>query len=248
MPPQPLSSIRRDARIFTGASSAKARPLLVQLVAHALATSSDIEYHMGSLLATMLGANAPPAIAMFYALTSSTGQADAIGAAAERVLGIGSNELDLFEIVMYQAKNAASHRNRFAHWAWAYCDELPDALLFIDPEALMAHDIADTRRQAPQDGRHLAGSLDRSRIFVYRGKDLNEAIAELGEASYCMAQFKMILSPSVRAGEAAEWRDHIYRHLLTRPVIAEALSRLRERRKNDPKARPSRRRRSRKEE
>jgi hypothetical protein len=243
MPAQPLSSVRSNARLYAGASSAIHRPLLAQLVAHAVAIWADIEYELGGMLAAILGAAAAPSMAMFYALTSSTAQNAALGAAAESVLGRRSRELEMFEIVIRQATTAASHRNRFAHWAWAHCHELPDALLFIDPEALVAHDIAHMVAQAPHDGRHLAGPLDRSRVYVYREKDLKELTDALSEASYCISQLKMIMNPQMRSGSGtAEWRDGIFQHLLSRPEIAEALSRLRERQKTNPRARPSRRR------
>jgi hypothetical protein len=246
MPPQPLSSVRSDARLYVGAGSAIHRPLLAQLVAHAVANWADIGYQLGGMLATMLGADAAPSIAMFYALSSSAAQIAALGAAAESILGRGSRDLEVFELVMLQAKKAATHRHRFAHWPWAHCDDLPDALLFIDPEALVAHDIADVRSQAPHDGRGLLGPLDRSRVYVYRERDLKEATEDLWEASYCISHLRMVLSRHLRSrSETAEWRDHIYQHLLSRPGIAEALTRLRERQKTNPGARPSRRQRRR---
>jgi hypothetical protein len=147
---------------------------------------------------------------------------------------------------MRQAARAASHRNRFAHWCWAFCRELPNALLFIDPAVLLGHDMASGALSAPFDGRGLLGDLDTSHVLVYREPDLKEAIEALRKASYCIAHFRMMLNPIVMSSDSTkEWRDRIYQLLITEPEVAQALAQLNERRKNDPKARPSRRRKGR---
>jgi len=208
-----------------------------------MATWADIEYQFGGMLITMLGANAAPAAAMFSALTSSVAQLAALEAAAASVLGAASREYELFGVVMREATRAATHRHRFAHWCWAFCDELSDALLFVNPEALMEHDMNRGGVEAPFDGHGLLGDLDRSRVLVYRERDLMEAIEELDEASYCVSHLRFMIALKSRA--PSEMLAQRYLSLITRPGVAQALIRLRARRKSDPSAHPSRRRKGR---
>jgi len=246
VPAQPLSSVRSDAQVFVGASSGGVfRPALAQLAAQVVATWADIEYQLGGMLATMLGANAAPSIAMFYALTSGAAQMAALRAAAASVLDEGSRDHELFEVIIQQAERAARPRHRFAHWVWGHCNELPDALLLIDPEALVKHDMADNRFHAPHDGRGLLGPLDRSRVYVYREQDITEILADLEEASYCASHFRMLLIPKLR-GQMRDRVDDIYERLLDRPGIAAALTRHRKRQKAGSARRASRGRRARK--
>lgn len=247
MPPQPLSRVRSQALVFVGATGVtSARPVLVQLAAQAIATWADIENQFGGMLTTMLGANAGPAAAMFNALLSAAAQMAALRAAATSVLGAASREHELFGVVIDEAARAAGHRNRFAHWCWAHCDELPDALLFVDPEELMEHDMKRGGTEAPFDGHALLGELDRSRILVYRERDLKAAVADLQEASYSVSHLRYLIA--VRGVAASPVLDQLYRDLTTRPKIAEALSRIRSRQQSAPTERRGRRRTQRNDE
>jgi hypothetical protein len=209
MPPQPLSSVRRDVRIIAGACATIFRPSLARLAAEAIAHWADIESQFGGILVTMLGTQAPPASAMFFALTSSSAKWSALGAAAEVALGEGSRDLEMLEVVIEQAKKAALHRNRFAHWCWAHSPDIPDALLFIDPEALVAHDIASGTHQAPHNGRGLLATIDRAKVYVYREKDLTEAVKSLDDVSYCVSRSSDRAHPSNADGAARRTRAAI---------------------------------------
>lgn len=244
MPPQPLSRVRPKAEVYVGATGAvNHNPALSQLAGHAIAIWADIENQFGGMLATMLGANAGPAAAMFQSLTSITAQRSAVDAAAQNVLGSKSPEYDLFAIITDQAIRASKPRNIFAHWCWAYSPDLPDALLFINPEELLAYDMKAKSSRVPFEGRALTGELDRSKILVYREMDIKEAVIALDRASYHVSYIRVLLTPWLLAHDSLkDMRDQLYRTLTTEPEVAEALSRLSERRKSDPKARPSRRR------
>jgi hypothetical protein len=182
LPPQPLSNVYPKATIFVGAFSGRRQAELAALVAQCIATSADIGVQYGLLVTTLLQAQAKPTAAMFYALTSDVAQIAALKAAATEILGDGTRELDLFDAIMWGATDVSRrHRNKFAHWVWGYADEIPDAILFIDPEALVAHDILlGGFMQAPHHGRGLnINKIDVTKIVVYRERDIKEALEEL---------------------------------------------------------------------
>lgn len=233
MPPQPLSSVRRDARPYLAADIiVKQQPELAALAAGVIAHAAHIENLFGAILTTMLGANAAPAAAMFRALTSMNAQADVLAAAAEVVLD--PVDQDLLGVLTALCEKAAKHRHRLAHWAWAGCFELPDAIILIDPEGLLEYELNTNSFMSPNEGRGLGDDFDPKWALVYRKKDLEEAVAALNRAHMLLSVFRTCVVPFVR--EEPRFRDPQYPRLLAQPEIAEALAKLAEARKSNPSA------------
>jgi hypothetical protein len=234
MPPQPLSKAQPDADVFlTAKHISTTRPELATKVAHAIALSSLIENLFAAMLTTMLGAQARPAAAMLRSLQSLGLKRAAIKAAAEEVL-TDHDELDLFTAVVDECDSASKHRNRFVHWAWATASvgnvDL-DALVFIDPKALLAHEANARGHMYPNDGRGLYGDeIDRSGVLVYRARDLDEAVAELERAHDYLSALRMLVIPSPKA-KSVFAQSH--QRLLNAPPIARRLEKLRSLRKSD---------------
>jgi hypothetical protein len=158
---------------------------------------------------------------MFLSLTSSSNQMTVLGAAAKAKLV--SREVELFEAVMTIVRTVAKERHRLAHWCWALSDDLPDALLLIDP--------AD---QAPlfanMLGYHdVSADIDRGNIFVLRKPGAQEILTKMNTVRLFVSELLRIFCKEDR-GE----RFALLRTLSSEPQIHEALSRLRERQKNNP--------------
>jgi hypothetical protein len=75
MPAQPLNSVLRNPTYDLTPERIEERPELAVLLAKGIAISAVIETQWGRLLAGMLGAKAPPVIAMYQALTGGNAQA-----------------------------------------------------------------------------------------------------------------------------------------------------------------------------
>src|SRR5438477_4398207 len=87
MPPQPLYSVRRNAKIAPDHLDIRKRPELAQLLGIAIATWAHVESALAGLLAGMLGGKpAETPIAMYNALTSTASQYAAMRAAADTSL------------------------------------------------------------------------------------------------------------------------------------------------------------------
>jgi len=79
-------------------------------------------------------------------------------------------------------KRAGAKRNKIAHWLWGDSPEIPEALLLVDPEAvLLQHVNTKEFAQAIENGDFSLGKpkLDLSKVCVYRNNDFLEIFREL---------------------------------------------------------------------
>ncbi|HEX7759260.1 MAG TPA: hypothetical protein VF459_07155 [Caulobacteraceae bacterium] len=245
MPPQLLTSVRSNGSLFVGSGAAAKRPIHALLVASAIAISAEIETQKGQMLAALLGANARPAAAMFTSLTSSVAQSASLRAVVDVTLS--GEQLDIFEAVMRLCDIALKDRNRFAHWVWGTVHELEDALAFIDPEAMIDYSVKKHDRRfhvfgAPGILQGLSSDdFDYSRVWIYRQKDLIEAVGSLQQACENISALRFV------AGRSDSQADQLYQEIKTRPEIASELARLNKKRETRPDARSQRRRKGRSE-
>jgi hypothetical protein len=241
MTAQPLSKVRSNANLHVGAVTAQMKPQLAAYVAQAVAFSAEIDTQLGELLASILGASARPAAAMYVALTSSASQRAALRAAAE--VALTGERLDVFDVVMRLSDVALKDRNVFAHWVWAYIDELPDALLFVEPEALIEHNINPKSRSLQIGGpRTLTNDqIDFSRVTVYRQKDLSQSVDRLQASCGRLSLLRFI------GDRSNPILDGLFQMLLDDDDVQSGMARLTSGRKTSPKARPQRRRKGRTE-
>lgn len=183
MPPQPLSSMRRDAMVNIDPISLRIYPDLARKIADVIATWSQIECNLGVILARMLGAGVRSSMAMYLALNSSSAQTAALEAAAK--ISLSPERLELFSALCVLVKRASGHRNRMAHNLWGTSNELPDALVLLSPDAVLALHTNNAEYMANwREGKHVVDPstlprLDLSECFVYRENDFREIILEL---------------------------------------------------------------------
>ena len=232
MPPQPLSSVNKNAVVKWGTQYAFERnPNLAILAMRVIAGWAHADSFMQSVLIKMLGARAEPAARMFTALNSSNAKIDALSAVARSVL-VPEN-LEMFEAIMMVTRPAARARHRLAHDLWCYSDDLPDALLLLDATANFDFTLQQAifRLQNPMvtlvEGR-TAPTFPKDRVFVYRERDLEEIKDQVSNVGNFWALFHDIamLNPTLPVPN--------FRELELEPQIKEALARLRKQSGNAP--------------
>lgn len=246
MHPQPLSSLLSNPTYDLTPAHIGQRPELAVLMAKAIAISAVIETQWGRLLAGMLGANAPPVIAMYQALSGGNAQRDALRAAAERVLA--PEQKELFDALTLIARPLARMRNRLAHGGWGICHELPDALILQDPESVvwMHHEVDEYIRQimsmpVAERAAVKEPKEDLSAILVFRKRDFEELIHALQRLRSFLAVFTNLLSRGgAQPVRSASIHAAILQQLLSEPEIVEAIARLRQNQKKAPAVRPQR--------
>lgn len=230
MPPQPLSSVRRDARPIADPAALGRQPTLATLVAEIIATWSRIESTLGNTLGMMLRAGVQVSAAMYRAIFNFKIQMDVLEAAAR--LSLSQEDFELFGAIMVIVKRTGTKRHNLAHGLWGYTDGLPNALILFDPDEVLTYSasIADFMRSMYQGNFEATYEKpDLSKIFVYREKDLSEILSEMRSVDEMTKTFA-----TLSFGPRAPLADQLRTQLLGEPQIQAELNRIRARNRNAP--------------
>jgi hypothetical protein len=182
MPAQPLSSVKRNARILVDPGVLRSRPQLAVLIADIISLWGHIEGNLGAIFVRLLGASARPGAAIYHSLGAGTRQ-NALRAVAR--LNLDEHQFKIFEIFLKLVSRGRTQRDRLAHWLWALSPEIEDALLLIDPDAVISHqtNISEYLAKLPEHARWISADdvppLNAANIFVYKENDFHEIIYEL---------------------------------------------------------------------
>lgn len=202
--PQQLSRVLPNASIIIG--NAGDRPLarhpeIAVLALEAIASWSNVEAFLLQLFMQLLGGNESLAASVYLALDGQSAKTNAIKGAAANALRDRQQELALLEAILAIAKTNEKDRNKLAHWTWGDSPNLPDAVLLVDPHAML-------------------DNFDRSEIYVYRAQDFQSIIQANDRLCGFGLQLKFILS-----GHVANRDGCLVESLVAEPEIAERLAR-----------------------
>jgi len=200
--PQPLSRVSPDASIIIG--NAGDRPLsrhpeLAILAIEALASWCNVEGFLLRLFVDLFGGHGALAADVFLSLQNQAAKSAAIDAAATSVLRGRDNELRVLRAILALAKTNEKERNKLAHWTWGESPGIPDALLLVDPRAMI-------------------GELDRGDIYVYKAQDFRSVIEANDRLCGFGLQFKFILN-----GHVANCDGHLLKELMGNPELQKRL-------------------------
>lgn len=192
MAPQPLSRVRRDAAIITGSVALRANPQLAGPLAKIIADGAGIDYVLGFVLTNILRADPETGMAMYEALSGAEARRAALRAAAQSKLP--PEDFELFNALEIATESARRIRNLVAHFVHGHTKSIKDALLLIDPQAMIEVDVGiqKVNLEMASMRRALAPPvLDKSRVWVYRFKDLQEASEVVDRALSLWSLFGM---------------------------------------------------------
>ncbi len=223
MPPQPLSSIgkKRKINIVADPAALEWQPAFGQLVAHIISLWSAIEANLGVCLSRMLKTNARTGIAMYMALNSANARNSVLRAAAKSSLP--QDKLIIFEAILRVISKSGAQRHKLAHWLWAFSPEIKDAVLLIDPEAMLNHSVnlieyvSSLPKDQPMNLEEMP-DLDLDKVLVYKERDFHEIIHDLGSVWQTTQHLSAALIDGRFANEA-QWSL-----LSSAPKIQEALA------------------------
>ena len=202
--PKPLSSFTEATHIYSGNngfSSLAERPHVALLAMQAIKSSSNVEGFMLRLFIQLFGGSEALAASVFLALASNGPKAAAIAAAATVVLN--PNETLILAALQKIDKTNKLTRDSIAHHTWGHCDQLPDALLLIDPRATVTD-----------------AATDRDNTLVYDENDFRALI----KANQKLCSLVMQFSHAFRERDVVE-RTSKFGELLASPEIQERLPR-----------------------
>ncbi|ANL45305.1 hypothetical protein AMC87_CH00571 [Rhizobium phaseoli] len=250
--PQPLSSYIKKGdqySLSTGGDELKKRPHLAARVAELIGIASGIDHGMAIILANLLHASPEPAFAMFTEIMDAGNKRAMILAAARAALK--PEDFESFEVVSAVVRSQIDVRNKFAHWIWGACEQVPDALLLVDPRYLLGHarhlqkvwteDATEQDASAAHEKRMAAISYDFDRIYVYRTTDFDQCLRDITETQAMVDEFASMFNPQLRSLEEGlavafpnsprrNFYDEAKSRLGKRRLFSEALERLRTRR------------------
>jgi hypothetical protein len=147
---------------------------------------------MALILSAVMKSDSDAAMAVFLSIRNSRVQREALAAAAQVTL-VG-RDLEIFSAISNVFQSLESQRNDLIHGAYALSDDLPDALLWIDPNN-HANFFADMFEKLRKD--ITPGPIDeiKKNTFVYRPNDLVTLVKQMDEL--CLAA--MSFATHVRA-------------------------------------------------
>gem|GEM_PF-5294812 len=154
------------------------------------------------------------AIDILNAIESHTARMAVLQATAKATLP--PPDFLLFDCTVASLNAQRSTRNEFAHHIWGISDQLPNALLLIDPRHLTRH-IGEIKGWELRFKLQLTAlpDLDRSRIFIWSETDLDEQVA-VSKASFERA---ILLSTLVTQRFAGQESDSRRQQLLSDPLV-----------------------------
>lgn len=186
MPAQPVSSLRRHIPIHFVSDALNNRPAFSGPIAKTILLAATGDNLWSSVLSRLLGAEAAAASAIHTAVRREAVQWQVITAAAN--VHLNDNDYRLFWAVRYTWGQAIKDRNIFAHWIAGYSDEIPNAILFGEPEMLAswsaAIHLAHFHGSTPQ-----TGTTDLSKILMFYETNMKNSIRSLSEAHDRVARF-----------------------------------------------------------
>ncbi|RWM26887.1 hypothetical protein [Mesorhizobium sp.] len=170
-------------------------------------------------MASLARADMQAMMAMHSAVISSDARRAMVKSVA--ALKMEKDHHRLFLAIDKVTKPCRGLRNNFAHHIWGACDELPDAMLLIDPTAIIDFRVwlATSSRADSRPNHH-------DRMFVYFENDLKEAVKTMEEGLALVSTFVML------GHERGEVRAETQKLLESQPQVAQALQSLS--RKNGP--------------
>jgi hypothetical protein len=226
MPPQP---VRHKGTVQIQHDALLRHKELAAALGYAIALWSYIDSELGAILAYMLKGDRRPAIAMYGAFNSFRTKLTALNAAAKSSLDHA--DLRLFKAVIKLVERGAKKRDMLAHWVWGQCPEIKDALILIDPDAVLEHNreyteslenltmtLADLLAHKPPD-------IDPTRAFIYRTTEFDEIIQEFQKLDDLTFQLAVYLGDEDRTEESPA--VHLRERLLHEPLIQQELRNLR---------------------
>lgn len=126
-----------------------------------IASWSNVEASMMQIFVELAGGSAAAATAIYLAFENASAKTTVIETLARR--NLPTDERSILTAMLKIAKSQQSERDKLAHWLWGYSEELPDALILVDPRELAKH----------RETQEALISL-RSKYYVYTESDFSK--------------------------------------------------------------------------
>ena len=213
--PQPLSKVVLNPNIAIDALYVYNYPDFCGQIMRVIAHWAHIDGNLATILTRMLKADIEVGAAMYTALSSAEARKSALLAAAK--IALSEIQFLMLRAVLKTTAHSRSRRNEFAHHVWGVCEQIPDSLLLLHPNIVLAMNVSYRQRvQELPEGRGVIApkNIDFSKIFVFTATDFQKSVedASLSEELF-KGLYRVIY---LESEEALNW-------LLNAPQVRQAL-------------------------
>lgn len=203
-------------------------PNITAGIALCISTHSEIELDLGILLSALLRAETNATLAIYSSLENRAAQMRMLYAAI-RTAKISVTKKDIAEAILrYFVKPVTKERDRMAHWCWGWSPDIRNGLLLFEPVAELRQ-ISEIWQKGKQ------AEIDSDHVFVVRENDIHSAMGRFEIAHSLLVRLIAILTKQAPV-PPRKIRAAMLASLSSEPQLQQALSRLRESRKNDQSA------------
>lgn len=225
---QPLSRVKRNASTRFDPDVLLSHPKLAVFPVTTISRWARTDATFAELLSAML--KSPDLVigmAMYQALIGGASRQTALLAAAE--VALSTEDYWLLKAVIKANKPSRDQRNDFAHYLWGVSDDVPDALLLVDPTVFVRH--LTTRSLYSKNmlamisrfgNARPSGELDHSKVQVYRERDLEQAAHDAAEAG----SRAFLLNIAIDHDRFGSTADQMRQRLLNVPAVRQAFETL----------------------
>lgn len=181
-----------------------------------IATWSFVEFHRTRMLTSMLHADFTVVATMLTAINSSHAKQLALEAGINKSLV--EADAKFFRAVWKTAiKPVETHRNRYAHWMWAYSEDLPESLILVPPDdaaTWAASKYPTNESTAPPRKEHLKPILHHDweeKALVYEKAEMEEHVRMADRATQLAIGLVTVIrsrEEEIRVGRGI-FREHL---------------------------------------
>ena len=198
--PQPLK--KWDAKIRFDPESLAQRPKLAIKIAQVAAAWTNLEVHIGFLLADIMQSKADVGVTMYLALSGSAAQEAVFTAVAEKY--VPGKHMEKLAALLKTIRKRAKERNAIIHATWSLHPDDEAALINCPPQSVileMGHMISHfkTHGETSTTYEHsLAG------VMIYKEQDFEDLLARFKEVRKAIDEFK---------ADFEKFREELFQHI-----------------------------------
>ena len=229
--PQPLSSFKKPkATVYIRPSAVGINPELAALALSVIGHSSRADAALAQLAAT-LSAGQVEAVVDYYV----SRRGDSTKFAVLETLAVASLKPDrhaIFRDLLKLHSRAQDRRQPLAHWLWGSCNDLPDALLLLDPRDELRRAGKSKQAQTELIEAAKSGDIERikaasakthpvpedlhSKLMVYHAPDFEDIIRQISVVADLIMEFENVVNFDRMLPEQGE---QIFQTLIHRPEL-----------------------------
>jgi hypothetical protein len=197
MPRQPLLPTHQFASYGIDPWDFDKMPKVAELVGRCIMCWSHVQFQIGILLSSMMGANSEASVAIFLSLQNARARRDVLFAAAKACLK--EDDLDLFEAFMTVYQSLDAQRADLAHGLFSQSDDMPDAAMWVSAQDEAKHTVAlllNMQRKRMPPGY----KSPKEHTFFYTTKDLETLQGQMFEFWRASMAFSVYLREGKKPG------------------------------------------------